>query len=222
MRRITILQLAFFFTLLIPIATYAAGPEPPAGLLKIYEKFATLEEQYEAENWLAARTVNVEILKKFNTLVPSLLMHTNSAKIEKFRHLSMHLDAALKKKSKRNSEKNYIKLQNAIFEIINIYHYKVHPLFAIIKRYIVEETVESLKKEDFDDVISEMKEIASFLLKAKKLFVERGISEEDFRDFDFLLNRVRVAAVNQNKDDAEKYLNEAIKIYTSFLARAAD
>jgi hypothetical protein len=160
-----------------------AKPAPPEELTEILGELSEVEESFESENWSGARASLEEVVELFDKVNNSHGEFVPVALRNSFLASAKGLDQFLDKQEEERAENSYIRLQVVLFEIMNYFDYKIHPVIAVLKKYIGDEAREALKDNNLDEVYSELKEVASFVTKNGGLLQQKGVKLEEMQAF---------------------------------------
>jgi len=149
----------------------ATAPAPPDGVSEIIEQMGEFEESFENQNWSEADEAIEKIDNELKEVFAQSKLNDTT-----LTQLLGNLKKSIKIKEEKLTETNFILFQNQYFNFINNFYFKIHPLLAIIKQYMVDEAAEALSKKDYDEVVSEMREAANLMKQAKTLLTEKGIA----------------------------------------------
>ena len=87
-----------------------------------------------------------------------------------------------------------------------------------IDNHINEEALAAAEKKDFDEVVSEMREVGSLINVAKPLLNEKGATDKEVADFRLKIIIVIRAGKAKNADQVNASLEEVREAYKSLMA----
>jgi predicted subunit of tRNA(5-methylaminomethyl-2-thiouridylate) methyltransferase len=183
---------------------------PPESLGHVLELLPELEESYEHEEWDKATRIVGEIEEGLKKAISSTADNTG---IE-FSSSLKGLNYGIAQKNEELTERAFIRLNNQIFQYASHFQYDTHPLFSIITRYIDEEAVEAAAEGNFDEVMSELREIASILRNSKDIFINNGVTEKEIQGFHEKLQSAVIAARNKDKKAVLESLDSAKQYFS--------
>jgi len=175
-----------------------AKPAPPANLNEALEHLAELEESFENDQWKKALESSKEVEQALSSAMQPYVDSLPATLAKRLKLITTKLNTALNTKAEEEAEKQYIQLQLLTFEVMDHFEYKVHPLLTTLEKYIADEALEALKKNDYEDVLAELHEVASFFQKSAQLLNQHGVSREDLNVF-----RDRIGKSMQHARDKE-------------------
>jgi len=158
-----------------PLGFAANAPE---GVDEIFEAMEKLEESYENYLWQEALEATDTIQKELQGIFVQAQL--DDATLEK---KITELRESVEKKSKDETEVNFIRFQKQFFIFISNFDYEVHPVLKIIEEYIFEEAAEAAEKKEFEEVASEMVEVGNLIDTASPFLLKKGISEDAISNF---------------------------------------
>jgi hypothetical protein len=180
---------------------------------EIIEAMGELEESYEDNQWEEA----LESTEKIDKEVKGIIAQIKTDDL----NLQGALDNLKKSVAGHNSEDTelaYIIFQRRVFSLLNDFEYDVHPVLTILEQYIIEEAGEAAEKNDFEEVLSEMRESGNLFKYAKPLLSEKGVSQQALSEFNAkIIALIRAGNHNDNKKVAEllKEIQAQYKIFLS-------
>jgi len=195
----TFICLCALFTLTVLPAF--AKPAPPASLNETLEYLAALEKGFEGEQWGKALETIRQVDQALTSAIQSHADSVPDALSKRLKLITTKLTAALNGKDKEEAEEQYIQLQLLTFEIMDHFDYKVHPILVTLEKYVADEALEALEKNDYEDVLAELHEVASFFQKSAQLLNQHGVSREDLNVFRDRIGKSMQHA--RNKEAAE-------------------
>jgi hypothetical protein len=211
--------MALIIGMLFVSCQFALAKQPlPDGLDEILEEMSELEESYEEGNWLKAQ----QSVGKINLELKELFEKTENGNLEEDKKMMSRdiylLKAYVLEENTEKTEGQYIKFQKRFFNFINNFDYEIHPVFSMIDKYINEEATEAAAKMDFDDVVSEMREVGNLLKLAQPLLKEKGYTDEEIADFRLKIAAVIKAGKAKDANLVNEKLKEVQEAYKSIMA----
>ncbi len=197
--------------------TCLAKPLPPDGLGDVFEQLAELEESYENGEWNEAAEMFTELEEGLNEIASK----TPADYQLDFNNSLKGLHYGIIKKDRELTEKGYIRLTEDCINFCNNFDFKVHPLFSIINKYIGVEAMEAAEKSEFDEVVSEVREVAHMLDEFKDVFNENGIDKKELKELHAQLNNIVAAAKNKDSKLVKKNLEITDKYFASLLSTSS-
>ena len=174
---------------------------------EILVEMAEFEENYEKGQWQQAQKsvekINWELRGFFEKI-----QRDDLAQEKKMLSKNIYnLRNSIREKNTGQTEINYIRFQKRFFRFMENFDYEVHPVLSIIDKYINEEAVEAAAEKDFDNVVSEMREVGNLIKLAQPLLRDKGFTEKEFADFRSKI----VAVIKAGKEKDAKQVNEKLK-----------
>ncbi len=174
---------------------------------EILVEMAEFEENYEKGQWQQAQKsvekINWELRGFFEKI-----QRDDLAQEKKMLSKNIYnLRNSIREKNTEQTEINYIRFQKRFFRFMENFDYEVHPVLSIIDKYINEEAVEAAAEKDFDNVVSEMREVGNLIKLAQPLLKDKGFTEKEFADFRSKI----VAVIKAGKEKDAKQVNEKLK-----------
>jgi len=202
---------------LVIISVSYAKTAPPANLDEVFELFAEFEESFEDENYAEANEIFEELSKSIVEITDSV-EDPNKAD---FALILKGLEEGLKQKNEMKIEPRYFRLQKAFFNILDNFEFETHPIISIIEKYIVEDSMNALKEKDYSDIVSEMKEVGSFINTAQDYLTEHGVVKDEIMSFRNQIVETVTAARNEDEKKTEESLLTLKKQIESFKAKTS-
>lgn len=194
--------------ILFSAALAQAKPAPPQALTTILKPLAELEESFEEGEWSEGVELSEEISGRLNTVFAKHAGDIPAIYNDRLIVLSAKLESALKAKDEDAAEEHYLNLQMFTFEVMDAFDYKVHPIFVTLRTYIVDEAREAAAEGDFDDVLTEMREAASFFKKTSLMLGKHGVKKESIKTFHTTIKSAMEQAEQKDKAALEKSLHQ--------------
>ena len=195
-----------------------AKPPLPEVFNEILEEMSKLEEGYEKGQWQEAKKAVEEMNWQLKELGEKI-QGDELAQQKKMLSVDIYnLRGSIIKRNTEQTETNYIKFQMRFFNFINHFDYEIHPVLSIIDKYINKEAVEAAAEKDFDNVVSEMREVGNLIKLVPPLLFNKGFSEKEFTDFE--LKRLAVIRAGKEKDanGVTETLKEVQEAFKSIMA----
>lgn len=206
--------------LIISCSYVYAKPAPPEELTEILGELSEVEKGFESGNWSEARASLKEVVELFDKVNDSHGEFVPVDQRNSFLASAKGLDRFLDEQEEERAENSYIHLQVVLFEIMNNFDYKIHPVIAVLKKYIGDEAREALYENNFDEVYSELKEVANFITKNGGLFQQKGVKLEKIQAFmrslGTAMQQVKeedATAVKTSLDSLESQVHEFEKVF---------
>lgn len=191
------------------ISSYAiAKPSPPPELMEILEEFSEIEEQFEAGEWENARKQLPEILEKHNIvyaqcqgLIPEKI---NQNFIDCFDKFKINLTV----QDKEQTERSFVTLRLALFATMDHFSYEVHPVIALMQKFIGDEAKEALEKGNYREVRYEIEEVYAFFKDSTSMLMLNGVEREAIDSFQQTMTKAMLLSEKKDRETLESTLNQ--------------
>jgi hypothetical protein len=177
------------------------------GLDEILAGMSEFEENYEKGQWHQARKAVEKINWELKGFFEKIQRDDLAQEKKMLSRDIYNLRGSIREKNTAQTETNYIRFQVSFFNFMSNFDYEVHPVLAIIDKYINEEAVEAAAEKDFKNVVSEMREVGNLIKLAQPLLTDKGFTEKEFADFRSKI----VAVIKAGKEKDAKQVNEKLK-----------
>ena len=206
--KLTFKTLVFLIGMLFVSFQFALAKSPlPEGLDELFEEMSELEKSYEKRQWQEAQKSVEEMNWEFAELWEKIQRNDLAEEKKMLSRDLYNLRGSIRDKDTEQTDINYIKFQKRFFNFLNNFDYEVHPVLSIIDKYINEEAAEAAAEQDFDDVVSEMREVGNLIKLAQPLLKEKGVTDKEFSDFRSKI----VAVIRAGKEKDAIQVNEKLK-----------
>lgn len=183
-----------------------AKPIPPPQLAIMLNMFEDLETNLESSNWTKAIAPLKAITDSFNGLLPILNKDVAPELIKGASVALENLKKSVYGRTKDRAGQDKLVAQKFIFSIMNNYSYKLHPMLQTIKAYIGE-AKDAYEKKDFENVTSELREVAIFWKMAEELAVEHNVPTSKIQQFQDALKSASKAGNAKNPEEIKHALS---------------
>lgn len=200
--------------LLVP-SVCAQKPEPPAGLVSIFSEVIAIEDAVDEGDWLLAQTAGSKVDELLESIAASVNSAAGPQNYQVLKDVVVYLRAALQQEEKTTVSERLIHLQQALFQAMESYHYRVHPAFSLLREFVAV-AIEAAGRSEFDRVMHEMKEVAYITVSSAELMGKSGIGKGMQKDFRDILVEVMVAAKERNQAMATAALLKMEKLAGAF------
>lgn len=180
------------------VSSALTKPAPPEGALDLFEIFREIEEKYEDNDWQATLDELSGFVSKFKNELPLIKEATSPSTIKNFKATYSNLKYSIKAHDLETTEDNFIRFQELFFEILDNYQFPVPPSLEVI-RIDLGEVEEAIAEDDFDDIVSEMKETQSYFQILEKDLIRKGVASDLIAGFKNNVASVLADAEGKNK-----------------------
>jgi len=184
-----------------------ARPQPPEGLTDIFSSLGELEETFENNAWTEAEEGLAEVEEQFEKLVPVLVPVAGKSIGDDFSFIAKAMKKSLRQKDEEKATKNFIAMQRLIFDVMDGFDYRIHPMILIMDRY-TQEALDAAEEKDFKEVTAEMLEVRAFLKKGLRYYADNSQVSRQMNVMDTLAQNAGEAAEKKDQETAEKELKK--------------
>jgi hypothetical protein len=199
-------------TSLLLLSNAYAKPTPPANMPLLFDDFREIEEQYENEKWLETFDSLDDFINDFKSSLREIRETVPYHTVKNLKRSYRNLKYSIQAQDPEATEVFFIKFQGIFHQILNSYDYKIPPSLAVIKGSI-EEALEASEKDDFKDVVSEMKETKEYFSILVPTLKQKGASQENLDAFIAKIDAVMKAG---ESNDSEKLAGEITTLQKLF------
>lgn len=183
MLRKSTFSLLFLILFVLQAGTLLAKPAPPPALTDILSDFGEVEELYEEGKWSAADAAMVEIRGKYSVVHKQHADLIGKTLDHRFDLAYNNLKQVFVLKNEELAQNRFVNFRFVVFDIMELFDYTVHPIFAIMQKYIDDEAREALGKGEFDEVADEVEEVHAFFIKVIGMLKKHDIASSDIDRF---------------------------------------
>ena len=203
--------------LLLLSTTAAAKPQPHPELIQLLEMLSEFETGFESDNWDGARRTLAEITEKLQAQADYAEKDDVNPKAVDFSPVVGKLSLAVQEQNKEKTQKLFLLFQQVLLSFVDQFDYKVHPMIMLMGKYISKDVVKAAETRNFIEAKNELREIAAFNQKARKIFLEHGISKDKLIAFSDQISAAFSACEEENIGRLDKSLENMRRIFKSFL-----
>ena len=179
---------------------------------EVIEEMGELEENFEENKWGEAQESAEKIENEIKEIVARI--QTDDLDIQ---GAAENLKKAVAGKNSEETELAYITFQKRFFSLLNDFDYEVHPVLSILEQYIIDEAGEAAEKNDIDEVISDIRESGNLFKYAKPIFLEKGVSQQDLKEFNAKIIDLLLAGKKKDNKKVYELLKEIQEQYKTFM-----
>ncbi len=191
-----LLLLVFFF-----ISGHAiAKPSPPPELMEILAEFSEVEEKFEDGDWESARESLSEISAKYDAVYAEYEGVLSRKLNNHFNNCCDKFKINLVVRDEEQTRKSFVTLRLVLFDIMDHFNYEIHPVIALMQKFIGDEAKEALEKGDYGEVQSEIEEVYAFFKDSTSMLKTKGVGQEAVDSF---FNDMKVAMSSAAKQDKQ-------------------
>lgn len=198
-----------FLLIFVCISGYAiAKPAPPLELMEMLKEFSEIEEKFEHGEWKSARESLSEISENYS-VVYKQHQAAISGKLDKhFLRCCDKFKMNLVVQDEEHARKSFVSLRLVLFDIMDQFNYEVHPVIALMQKFIGDEAKEALEEDNYKEVQSEIEEVYAFFRQSRPMLKMNGVGEEAIGSFQKTMGKAMRLAKKEDKQVLESTLNQ--------------
>lgn len=196
----------------LPAILFAAPP--PAGVNEVLAEMAKFDESYPAGKWQEASNA----VDKMEKTIKEIFVQ---AQVDDF-----ILEETLADLKKNIAAKNatgvndaYIAFQKQYFNFVSHFDHDVHPILVRIEYYVLTAAPDAYTRQDYEDLLREMKMATILIDHGKVVLMNKGIPEQDINKFNSKVSALNLAAKKGDQVQTGALLDQLKAEYGSFMER---
>jgi len=212
-----IVRIGLLLLVLLWMSSFAfAKPAPPPGLMDILGEFSEIEEKFEDGEWESARESLAEISEKYNEVYAQHDGVISGNLNKNFNSCCDKFKMNLVVKDEEQTEKSFVNLRLVLFDIMDQFDYEVHPVIALMQKFIGDEAKEALEEGNYREVRSEIEEVYAFFRDSTMMLKKNGVEDKAVESFMETMSEAMRFAKDENKQMLETTLDKLEKQLIAF------